>query len=331
MPATVTQPTLLSLSPRLEASQPGPTTLTHAQRERRCSLATAFDAGSIAFTHLPKAGGGSFQQLLIGAAKTTHKRVFNPYCYAYEASGWPCHSPWPTGAPPGDASPAAATRKVGVERALRDAAAVADVLVGHGSADYFEHYLRWRPNATMATMFRLPSDRLASDFRWQSGRGREYAEALLKRGGANALHAAFDEYLSNHTADARAVQQHRSRQGCRVASSIGAYEFCEEALSSSARELNEAMRLIEQRFAIVGVLERPEETLEVVRCRLPWAAASAAALPHVAATAQTWAYPVTLKLESAAMRRATALEDRLYALANELLSADVECCRKGWR
>tara|TARA_B110001452_G_scaffold175963_1_gene147549 strand:+ start:125 stop:742 length:618 start_codon:yes stop_codon:yes gene_type:complete len=157
--------TILSPEPTLSRAH---TALTGIALRHRCSLTTAFDTESIAFTHLPKAGGGSFQQLLISAAKAAHKRVLNAYCYAYDADGWPCHTPWPTGAPSGGAgaNPAAAAREVGVERALRNAATTADVLIGHGSADYFEHYLRWRPNATMATMFRRPSERLASDFRW---------------------------------------------------------------------------------------------------------------------------------------------------------------------
>ena len=81
----------MPLAPVSTILSPEPT-LSRAHRHR-CSLTTAFDTESIAFTHLPKAGGGSFQQLLISAAKAAHKRVLNAYCYAYDRDGWPCHTP----------------------------------------------------------------------------------------------------------------------------------------------------------------------------------------------------------------------------------------------
>jgi len=67
------------------------------------------------------------------------------------------------------------------------------------------------------------------------------------------------------------------------------------------------------------VLEREAETLEVLRCRLPWAAAHAHKLPHAAGTAQTWEYPAKLEADAGAMRAATAVEQQLPAVYNSLL------------
>ena len=91
-------------------------------------------------------------------------------------------------------------------------------------------------------------------------------------------------------------------------------------------QVDETVDFVRARYAVVGVLERPDETMEVLRCRVPWIGATA--LPHTAANAQTWSYPVKLRNEAGLMLNATFLEGQLYARANEILTENLECCRR---
>ena len=93
----------------------------------------------------------------------------------------------------------------------------------------------------------------------------------------------------------------------------------------SPHQLGQVLTFIARRYSAVGVLERPAETAEVLRCRLPWI--NATTLPRVESNAQTWAYPVNLTMDAELMRNHTVVEQYLYELADLLLTADLACCR----
>ena len=275
---------------------------------QRCALfnpasagSSIFDLESLAFTHLPKAGGSSFQQMLTSEAKRHNLTVMNVK-KEFGSGG------------PGAGSP----------RATADLQA-ADVLVGHGSYQYMVDYLHWRPRATFVTLLRQPSDRLESAFRYRGGEGEEYARRILAQG--RSLQAEYEEYLRHLHMDTTALQMHRPKATCaddEVADESGHFLFCRGMLS--AAQVEATVDFIRARYAVVGVLERPLDTMEVLRCRVPWVEATA--FPHSDVNAQTWKYPVQLRADAAAMLNATFLEDQLYARANEILTEDLECCRR---
>ena len=273
------------------------------RKRQRCALFSSgsiYDHESLAFTHLPKAGGSSFQQMLTSEAKRHNRSVMNVHTLGSGRLG--------AGSPEATA-------------ALQEA----DVLVGHGSYQYMVDYLRWRPRATFVTLLRQPSNRLESLFRYRGGDGEAYARREIAQG--RSLQAEYDDYLRRLDMDTTALNMHRPKATCAdadVADASGHFLFCRGALS--AAQVEATVAFMRARYAVVGVLERQSDTMEVLRCRVPWV--EAAAFPQVNANAQTWHYPVQLHADAAAMLNATFLEGQLYARANELLTEDLECCRR---
>ena len=65
----------------------------------------------------------------------------------------------------------------------------------------------------------------------------------------------------------------------------------------------------------------------MMRCRLPWVTHEV--FPYHPGTAQTWKYPIKLRWQDNDVRlRATENEEWLYNVANQLLTEDLECCRR---
>ena len=285
---------MVSPQPLLPSSQD----LLHRNRCALFNLSSGapskYNVESLAFTHVPKAGGSSFQYMLKGEARRHNMTWTNVH------------------------------EKIGSRGRGEADVQAADVLIGHGSYQYMVDYLHWwpGPRATFVTLLRQPSARLESLFRFHSGEGEAYARRILAQGGS--LQAEFEKFLRHRQMGTEALQMHRKKATCAdVADANDHFLFCLGALT--AEQVEETFDFIRDRYAVVGVLERPEDTMEVLRCRVPWVERTK--LPHSDFNAQTWRYPVQLHTDTAAMRNATYLEDQLYARANEILTEDLECCR----
>ena len=104
----------------------------------------------------------------------------------------------------------------------------------------------------------------------------------------------------------------------------GHYEFCFEDFMSN-KSMNNIIDNMKHNYAVVGVLEKSPKFMEVLRCRVPWVEAHQ--LPHEDTNSQNWEYPIKLKHNKTSMAHTTRYEQILYNLANELLEADLACCR----
>ena len=229
-------------------------------------------------------------------------------------------------------------------KTLQAAVAAAGLVHGHSSYSNMMLDYNMSTSATMITTFREPSARLTSHFRYHWGKGQAYAAELMRTGGRDAVLHAYSQFVEvrgpmqgRSIAFQHAPEEVWTGSGCgqaKTAHSSNLYEStrCERRVSPDTLAKIEAF--IAQRFAVVGVLERPAETLEVLRCRLGIVAAAqdagaiVAEMPHSASTAQRGKYPVELPRDTAAVRDSTSLEWHLYRHANAVLSADVACCRR---
>ena len=90
-------------------------------------------------------------------------------------------------------------------------------------------------------------------------------------------------------------------------------------------EVTTIVSYVVERYGVFGVLERGDETLEVIRCRLPWLA-GATEYPH---SRPTPPYPEQLTNDPVHTQliELTANSAKLFIVANLVLSADVACCR----
>ena len=108
-----------------------------------------YASNAVAFTHLPKAGGSSYQRLLreFGTGKRT--------CNVHELPS----------------AELAASQKAGRRFT---GTADCDVLIGHANIAFEEHGLEWRGRGagTFVTLFRQPAARAESLYRYRGGRGQ---------------------------------------------------------------------------------------------------------------------------------------------------------------
>ena len=250
---------------------------------------------AVAFTHLPKAGGTSYQEVLLKEA--THLRACNLHELDRLTSTTDC-----------------------------------DLLVGHANAAFELQEFEWQgnPNGSFLTILRQPADRAESLFRYQAGRGQEYVADVLARNGS--LQHEYERFLEQVSTGA--AWMHAPPELFPPGADLNAWgrgsgdrgtNHTAPTVPMSQQQLGQVLTFIAQRYSAVGVLERPEETAEVIRCRVPWF--HARTLPHSHNNAQTWAYPVNLTADPELMRSHTAVEQSLYEWADQLLTADLECCR----
>lgn len=261
-----------------------------------------YSPNAVAFTHLPKSGGTSYQSLL--RQSSPGRKTCNVHLLP-EAEF-------------------AASRQAGT---LYGGTADCDILIGHANMAFEERGLEWRgrTNATFVTIVREPTARAASLFRYRGGRGQEYVAEVLSRNGS--LQQEFEQFLAQQAPTMVAAWMHAPPEMFPAGADLSVWGHPSSAGSDamSSQQLERVLAFIARRYGAVGVLERPDETAEVLRCRLPWI--SAPTLPRVDANAQTWTYPVKLTADAELMRNHTAVEQRLYDWANVLLTKDLECCR----
>ena len=176
-----------------------------------------------------------------------------------------------------------------------------------------------RNDTLLVTMFREPESRVESQFRYHSGGGKEFAMEVQKRNGD--LQVEFE----NKIKDLQALKgTAKSSAAVRFHTPPLSYTKSKSRLRASHHDLSETKNFIVDWYSVVGVLDRMEETLEVMRCRVPWF--NADEIPASPNTAQTWEYPVKL-VHPPSLKELVGDELELYALANEVLTADVQCCR----
>ena len=283
------------------------------------------DSGNnVGFIHPFKAGGTSFRMTLNAQAAKAHKKL----------------------APEHGALASMCTGKTLTE--CRKQLAPCEVLEMPTYA-FASEALYWNNGTTLwLTMLREPSARLESMFRYHGGKGAEYVKTVKARNGSlqeefermltqpEDLHVPFLLAPPSLWIDAYGADEPwltRTPSNATTNSTGGNMHVRPKMHLAATRSatLSEAQfaRLadfIASRFAVTGVLERISDTLEVMRCRVPWFRTKV--LPKVEETAQHWQYPVRLERRDALIQAHAATELRLYALANQLLDADLECCRR---
>ena len=242
-------------------------------------------------------------------------------------------------------------------------AARADVLVSHGIAAWQGSFLGWKGgNFSRIGVLREPNTWMQSRFRYCGGNSHPistkectpyrtgcciphiYAKNLTLQqgyeqwvtdqckhgggGGGKAVGCMPDEHALYYFAPPELLKRKGLKPSLmepKVANrSAGP---AAEQMKLTAADLVTVMSYIVRRYAVVGVLERPAETLEVIRCRIPWLS-KAHEYPHERSTA---AYPVSLSNEliRTSLNELEANTAQLYGLANLILSVDIECCRQG--
>lgn len=263
-----------------------------------------YSTAAVAFTHIPKAGGTSYQAMLQHDARAAHKVVCNvkandPYRYGDEDFA-----------------------------VVQNVSKTADceVLIGHSSYATESQLLEWHgrgDRGTHVTMFREPASRAESLFRYAGGRGREFvAEVLERNGSLLEEYAASISPTGSLMANWSSPTRRAHLRGVKMHAPTANFFGHEGELSLD--KLAELMAFIAHRYAAVGVLERSAASVEALRCRVPWV--SARSLPHTAHNSQTWRYPVNLTADAALMDEHVAVEAVLYEWANLLLSDDLICC-----
>ena len=261
-----------------------------------------YASDAVAFTHLPKAGGSSYQRLLRESG--AGKRICNVHDLPLAELA---------------ASQQAGRRFTGT--------ADCDVLIGHANIALEEHGLEWRGRSagTFVTLFRQPSARAESLFRYRGGRGQEFASAVIARNGS--LQHEYEQFLAQQAPTMQAAWLHSPLDVFPPGADLSTWGRPSAAGSTAmtTQQIGRVLAFIARRYSAVGVLERSAETAEVLRCRLPWV--NATRLPHVEANSQTWTYPVTLVAQAELLQKHTAVEQYLYEWANLLLSKDLDCCR----
>jgi len=89
--------------------------------------------------------------------------------------------------------------------------------------------------------------------------------------------------------------------------------------------LEEVLQNILENYAVVGVLERVDDVMEVLRCRFPWFQANAT--HHKNPTGNTWKDVPLNNTKGDLMNLITPMEDVLFDVANRILTADLKNCR----
>lgn len=101
-------------------------------------------------------------------------------------------------------------------------------------------------------------------------------------------------------------------------------KFRKFSSKEQCRAFSDVMNNIVENFAVVGVIERMNETLAVLHCRFPWM--KDLIMPHKNPTTDLLK-KIPLKRNDLLMQRITETEDSMYEIANKLLTIDVQNCR----
>jgi hypothetical protein len=191
-----------------------------------------------------------------------------------------------------------------------------------------------RNDTLLVSIFREPESRVESGFRFHGGKGKAFVKEVQQRG--IDLQAQFEAHERHVTSFAKNKFARNSNPIQRGTPFPGPYQAAwfhappslvhmDVGRNMSDRQFMVVTKeFIADRYNVVGVLDRMQETLEVMRCRVPWF--NARQMKVDPRTAQNWQYPV--KLEHAPiLKEVTKNELELYKLANAILTADVQCCR----
>eukprot|EP00931_Biecheleriopsis_adriatica_P098952 TRINITY_DN7316_c0_g1_i3.p1 TRINITY_DN7316_c0_g1~~TRINITY_DN7316_c0_g1_i3.p1 ORF type:complete len:411 (-),score=28.66 TRINITY_DN7316_c0_g1_i3:242-1474(-) len=278
------------------------TSLLLAALDKRCShmqQPNGYSNRHMVFTHIPKAGGTSFQDML-GPLWRTHNKVRPCDVWAMAKSG-------------------------NLSRATVHGCSL---LMGHANIA-LEEDLKSLKDFMYVTIFRDPAIRAESYFRYHGNKGRQFIEQVLARHGS--LQDEFEKSYSK-APDEEAFWMHAPQEMFEHGSKRrgpGELVWGRPRTSSLKITFSEVIKVLEfitRRFGVVGVLERSRETMKVLHCRVPWI--NQANLPHTKKNAQTWEYPMKLKADSKLMSKYTWIEKAMFDWANILLSYDMRCCHR---
>ena len=325
----------LPLPPSLPPSLP--VLFANLAREvaQRCERFQSPSDRRLAFTHIPKSAGGSMELLLQREASRSSKRICDTNLWYHRLNATPKHPH------------AHEEFVIRTWDELRSATVECDVLIGHSPFVIEEDYLSngiltedVREPRTFLTLLREPNARAESSFRFKGGYGLEFAAKMIA---ANvSLQALFDDYHSSRIST-QVAWLHAPR-GVWLESQNVAGDNNSRALPwfrtmpaggvtwkgttrerpISTHQLHRVMEWVAQRYAVVGVLERIAETMEVLQCRLGARFNMSFPLTH---TDNFNRYPIKLVHNASVLQRYTSMEQPLYKLANKILTADVACCR----
>eukprot|EP01062_Namystynia_karyoxenos_P042472 TRINITY_DN31047_c0_g1_i1.p1 TRINITY_DN31047_c0_g1~~TRINITY_DN31047_c0_g1_i1.p1 ORF type:complete len:563 (+),score=168.81 TRINITY_DN31047_c0_g1_i1:63-1691(+) len=256
-----------------------------ASRCRRFFNASRYPHKSLVFTHIPKTGGQSLQAALGGSAQRHNVRDISAGHIRY-----------------------------------------GDVLHGPNKKTYFGA----GREADFMTIFRDPVSLIISNYHYIR---RNPTHGSHKR----MLEMTLDEHLERDHDDgtsdgvlalfSQATRANRSVEDMRgLCNSARLRKLPHRCLCSSLWHtfLLRMLRLLAQRYTVVGVLERLPETLEVARCRIPWTRDLQVPHNNVRPPSQR---KTPDRYDPALMRRKTFILAAVYRAVNRILDEDVKCCR----
>lgn len=305
--------------------------------------------GTLALVHVQKSGGNSFEDMLVQQANRSGKTVNKTYfclrlCSGRKgAGGKKCFitdkkkigNSWKAFLPKDNNNSTASNECV--RSLLKDA----DILVGHQDFSYVEDDIRWKSeNITNSaskpdwiTLIRNPSDKIESAYKWEQQRKRLKG---INRTDKISFQTNFDKFIHTTGSINNALRMHAPLDVYklliednkphvafdRVFNNNFAFDKLEPEIQMDV--LEKVAMNIANRFSAVGVLDRLDESLEVLRCRHPWI--DATTLPH--SNPSKMKFPHKLVRNDTLIREVAMADDYLYTFANRLLSIDVECCRR---
>eukprot|EP01062_Namystynia_karyoxenos_P017558 TRINITY_DN16471_c0_g1_i1.p1 TRINITY_DN16471_c0_g1~~TRINITY_DN16471_c0_g1_i1.p1 ORF type:complete len:386 (+),score=102.75 TRINITY_DN16471_c0_g1_i1:76-1158(+) len=222
-----------------------------------------------------------------------------------------------------------------MEIALRRNAAAQKVqlVAGHNRiGDLRESYpklFRTGDEADLLTVFREPSALLLSDFHYiqrHPDHGDHYRlkDMTLREHLEKDFDDGVGDGLGLFTQTGRKDKILERLRGLCTSARIRSKPY--RCLCSELYGLffQKTLELLAARYAVVGVLERLPETLEVARCRVPW-------LKNFSDVPHHNRRPSHSKKEDAhdtrLMKEKTFMVSAVYKAVNRMLDADLQCCR----
>lgn len=305
--------------------------------------------GTLALAHIQKSGGNSLEDLVIQQANRSGKTVRGTrFCLDLCSRSKVARAKekciingknkignsWKAFLPKDNNNSTASNECV------RSLVKDANILVSHQDFSYVEGDIRWKSeNITNSaskpdwiTLIRNPSDKIEFAYKWEQQRGRlkginrmdkisfqtNFNKSIHKTGSINTalrMLAPLDVYKLLIEDKPHVIFD-------RLDNNNLAFDKLEPEIQMDV--LEKVAMNIADRFSTVGVLDRVDKSLEVLRCRHPWI--DATTLPRSNPSQMNFSHK--LVQNDTLIREVAMADDYLYTFANRLLSIDVECCRR---
>jgi len=209
------------------------------------------------------------------------------------------------------------------------------VMYGHANYAEMEHVVKElnQHEIHYVTMFREPASRYESLFRFTTA--RDFAKSFddSEEKNIEKLQEKFDEFISgfykkhemvylSQNAPMELLQKFGKRNFDGIKSQDWQTTLPSKELQCGA--LDTVLQNMLDNYAVIGILERIDDVLEVLRCRFPWFKEQ-----HVHHKNPTEGFfkEAPLKRREDLLEHITPIEKVLFEMADRILTADLENCR----